>query len=98
MGFDEVLIAARSPWPNPFVERLIGSIRRERLDHIIVFNERHLMRILRQYFRYYHHWRTHQSLQMDCPEPRTIHARDRGRLIETEDLDGLHHHDERVAA
>jgi transposase InsO family protein len=68
MGFEEVLTAARSPWQNPFAERLVGSIRRECLDHVIVFDEMHLRRILKSYFRYYHEWRVHQSLEMDCPE------------------------------
>ncbi len=59
MGFEVVIIAPRSPWQNPFVERLIGSIRCERLDHVIAFNEWHLLRILRSYFEYYHESRTH---------------------------------------
>jgi putative transposase len=67
IGSEEVLIAPRSPWQNPYVERLIGSIRRECLDHVIVLHERHLRRILTSYFSYYHRWRTHQSLAMDCP-------------------------------
>ena len=59
MGIEEVLTAPRSPWQNPFVERLTGSIRRDWLDHVIVLNERHLKRILNRYFCYYHRWRTH---------------------------------------
>ena len=59
MGIDEVLTAARSPWQNPYVERLIGSIRRELLDHVIVIDESHLRRLLRSYFSYYHRWPTH---------------------------------------
>jgi len=98
MGFEEVLIAARSPWQSPYVERLIGSIRRECFDHVIVLNQRHLMRILRGCFRYYHSWRTHQALAMDCPESREIQSVDIGRVVEREDLGGLHHHYERVAA
>jgi len=98
MGVEQVLIAARSPWQNPSVERLIGSIRRECLDHVIVVNERHLKRILKDYFDYYHCWRTHQSLEMDCPESREVHAANRGHVIESEDLGGLHHHYERIAA
>src|ERR671923_2939727 len=58
MGIKEVVIAPRSPWQNPYVERLIGSIRRECLDHVVVFHERHLTRILTSYFAYYHQWRT----------------------------------------
>jgi putative transposase len=78
MGLEQVVIAAHSPWQNPCAERLIGSIRRECLDHTIVLNERHLKRVLTDYFRYYHHWRTHQALAMDSPEGRETHAVDRG--------------------
>ena len=98
MGFEEILITARSPWQNPFVERLIGSVRRECLDHVIVVNERHLKRILEAYFRYYHRWRTHQALEMDCPESRAIHRADRGPILEIPEIGGLHHHYERAAA
>jgi putative transposase len=98
MGFQEVLIAPHSPWQNPFVERLIGSIRRECLDHVIVVNEGHLRRILSSYFHYYHGWRTHLALEMDCPEPREVQSVDRGRVVELPEVGGLHHHYERVAA
>lgn len=98
MGIEEVMIAPRSPWQNPYVERLIGSIRRECLDHVIVLNERHLQRLLAHYFAYYHRWRTHLSLAMDCPEPRPILAADRGKVIAVPEVGGLHHHYERVAA
>lgn len=98
MGFEEVLIAARSPWQNPFVERLIGSIRRECLDHVIVVNEGHLKRILTEYFRYYHRWRTHRALDMDCPASREVQPVDRGGVVEVPEVGGLHHHYERVAA
>jgi hypothetical protein len=98
MGFKEVLIAAQSPWQNPYVERLIGSIRRECLDHVIVLNDRHLKRVLSEYIEHYHRWRTHLSLEMDCPEPREVHATDRGRVVEIADIGGLHHHYERLAA
>jgi putative transposase len=69
---EEVLIAPRSPWQNPYVERLIGSIRRECLDHVVVLHERHLRRLLTDYFRYYHDWRTHRALDLDCPVPRPV--------------------------
>ena len=98
MGIEQVVTAARSRWQNPFVERLIGSIRRECLDHVIVMNERHLRKILASYFRYYHRWRVHQSLEMDCPERREAQTVDRGRVVEISHLGGLHHHYERVAA
>jgi len=88
----------RSPWQDAYVERLIGTIRRECLDHVIVVDERHLKRILATYFRYYHDWLTHQALGMDCPEGRAVHAVDRGRVVQTPEIGGLHHHYERIAA
>jgi putative transposase len=96
MGIEHVVTAPRSPWQNPFVERLIGSIRRECLDHVVVLNERHLRKILRGYFDYHHRYMVHQSLEMDCPEPREVQAN--GRVFEMDHLGGLHHHYERVAA
>jgi len=98
MGIEEVVIAARSPWQSPFVERLIGSIRRECLDHTIVLGERHLKRVLTRYFDYHHRWRCHQSLEMDCPTPREVQPLEEGRVIEIEHLGGLHHHYQRVSA
>jgi putative transposase len=97
-GIEEVLIAPRSPWQNPYVERLIGSIRRECLDHVIVLHERHLQRLLTRYFAYYHRWRTHLSLAMDCPEPRPAHAPGGGRVVAVPEVGGLHHHYERRIA
>ena len=81
---------------NGYVERLIGSIRRECLDHIIVFNEEHLRRVLTDYFRYYHRWRTHRSLEMDAPESRPVQVH--GKVVEMPEVGGLHHHYERRAA
>ena len=69
MGIEAVVTAPRCPWQNPYVERIIGSIRRECLDHIIIFNERQLRRVLSSYFQYHHQTRTHLSLDKDCPEP-----------------------------
>ncbi len=68
MGSAEVLTAPRSPWQNPFAERVIGTIRRELLDQVIVLNEGHLRRRLRAYLRYYHGSRTHLALEKDAPE------------------------------
>src|SRR5260370_8358589 len=76
MRIAEVLTAPRCPWQNPFVERVIGTIRRELLDHVIVLNEGHLRRRLRSYLRYYHGSRTHLSLDKDAPEPRTAELPD----------------------
>jgi putative transposase len=98
MNIEEVLTAAQSPWQNPFVERLIGSIRRECLDHIIVFNETHLRCILKQYFRYYLGSRTHLSLKKDAPEPRAVQPPGSGRVVGIQEVGGLHHHYERRAA
>jgi putative transposase len=98
MGIEEVRIAPQSPWQNPYVERLIGSIRRECLDHILVLHEQHLQRLLTRYVAYYHRWRTHLSLAMDCPEPRPVLSADRGRVIAVPEVGGLHHHYERQAA
>jgi len=94
----EVVIAPRSPWQNPYVEHAIGSIRRECLDHLIVFNERHLRRVLSSYFDYYHRYRTHLSLRKDSPEPRSIEPPDRGRVIAFSQVGGLHHRYQRLAA
>ncbi len=98
LGLEEILTAPRSPWQNPYVERLIGSIRRECLDHVIVLNERHLKRVLRGYFDYYHRWRTHLSLGMEAPVPRAVQAADRGEVRAIPEVGGLHHHYERRAA
>jgi putative transposase len=68
------------------------------LDHVIVVNERHLKRIFADYFTYYHSWRTHLSLEMDCPQPREIQPAGRGRVVESPEIGGLHHHYQRVAA
>ena len=75
---EEVRSAPRAPWQNPYVERLIGSIRRECLDHGIVWNRRSLHRILQSYFAYYHRSRTHLSLGKDSPEPRGIQPPEMG--------------------
>ena len=99
MGIKEVLIAPRSPWQNPFVERLIGSIRRELLDHIIVVDERHLRRVLREYIDgYYHPTRTHLSLGKDAPTPRPVQPPEMGAVVSFPVLGGLHHRYERRAA
>jgi transposase InsO family protein len=78
MGIKEVVIAPRSPWQNPFVERVIGSIRRECLDHVIVLSEAHLLRILAGYIDYYHSARPHQSLNHNAPLPRSIQLPEQG--------------------
>ena len=91
MGIEEVVCAPQSPWQNPYCERLVGSIRRECLDHIIVLNERHLMRILRSYFVYYHDSRTHLSLNRNSPVEREVEPPERGRVVAIPQVGGLHH-------
>jgi putative transposase len=98
MGIQEVLIVPRSPWQNPYVERVIGSIRRELLDHVIVLNERHFTRLLQSYLEYYHGYRTHRALDMDTPVPRPVQPPELGRVWEVPEVGGLHHHYERIAA
>jgi len=98
MGIEEVLTAPRSPWQNPFLERLLGTIRRDCLNHMIVLGEGHLRRILTHYFRYYHKFRTHLSLEKDAPETRVIQDATLGPVIEVSEVGGLHHHYERRAA
>ncbi len=98
MGIEEVKIAPRSPWQNPYCERLIGSIRRECLDDVIVLNERHLRRVLQSYVEYYQTWRLHRSLDMDAPEPRVAQPPELGAVQKLPEVGGLHHHFERRAA
>jgi transposase InsO family protein len=86
--------APASPWQNGFAERLIGSIRRECLDHVIVLGEAHLRRILRSYARYYNDIRTHRSLDEDAPFSRPVQRI--GSLKSHVILGGLHHHYVRV--
>jgi transposase InsO family protein len=91
MGLAEVLTAPRSPRQNPFAERVIGTIRRELLDHVIVLNEGHLRRRLRAYLRDYHGSRTHLALQKDAPEPRAVEPPAHGRIVALPVVGGLHH-------
>jgi putative transposase len=98
MGIEQVLSAPRSPRQNPFVERLIGTLRRDCLNHVIVLDERHLRRIVARYLDYYHDWRTHLSLSKDAPNPRIVHSPERGSVVEFPEVGGLHHHYERLAA
>jgi len=81
MGIEEVVIAYRSPWQSPYVERLIGLIRRECLDHVIVFNEAHLPQILTSYFAYCHESRAHLSLGRNAPTPRRVEHPSEGSLL-----------------
>jgi len=98
LGIKEVLTAYRSPWQNPYVERIIGSIRRECLDHVIVLGPRHLKQIQTGYVDYYNGVRTHLSLRKDSPDRRTIQSASCGRIVERKMVGGLHHQYMRVAA
>ena len=98
MGIEQLQTAARSPWQNCYVERVIGSIRRECLDHVIVINDNHLRRILKTYLGYYHDSRTHLSLEKDAPKSRTVQTHDIGRIVSIPQVGGLHHRYERRAA
>jgi len=98
MGIKEVKIAPRSPWQNPFAERFVGTLRRDCLDHVIILNENHLRRIVRNYLGYYHDSRTHLSLEKDSPEPRTIEPLESGEIIALLQVGGLHHRYTRRAA
>jgi putative transposase len=97
MGIEEVVIAYRSPWQSPYVERLIGSVRRECLNHLIVFNEEQLRRILTSYFVYYHEARPHLSLDRNAPTAREVEPPDRGAVVAIPQLGGLHHRYTRAA-
>jgi putative transposase len=97
LGMNEVLIAPRAPWQNPFAERVIGSIRRECLDHVIVINERHLRRLLRSYLAYYNATRPHQSLHNQSPHPRTVQPRADEHIVAIPQVGGLHHRYQRAA-
>jgi hypothetical protein len=98
MGVAEVLTTPQSPWQNPFADRLIGSIRRECLDHVVVLGERHLRRILTRYFAYYHRTRTHLSLEKDAPDGRPIEPPSLGAVLAIPEVGGLHHRYIRRAA
>jgi putative transposase len=98
MGNKEVLSAPRSPWQRAYVERVIGTIRRECLDHVIVLNEASLFRHLKSFLAYYHESRTHLSLAKDAPEPRPVHPLGIGAVVAIPQVGGLHHRYERRAA
>ncbi len=98
LSIKEVLTTPRSPWQNPYVERVIGSIRRECLDHTIILGERHLRRVVGNYVSYYNTVRTHLSLSKDAPAGRPIQSPDQGRVVERPHVGGLHHEYFRKAA
>jgi putative transposase len=89
--------APRAPYQNPFVERLIGSIRRECLDHFLILNEAHLRRVLRGYIGYYNTARPHQSLDHNSPRPRDVQRPALGCVVAIPQVGGLHHIYQRAA-
>ena len=96
LSMKEVISGFQSPWQNAYVERLIGSIRRECLDHVVVLSQGHLRRLLKSYMGYYHRSRTHLGLGKDAPEPREIMRQ--GEIIAIPQVGGLHHRYERRVA
>lgn len=98
MGIKDVLTAPGSPWQNAYCERLIGSIRRECLDHVVVLNERHLLRALRSYASYYHASRTHRALDGDSPDGRAVEPPELGEVVAHAQVGGIHHRYARRAA
>ena len=94
----EAVIAPRSPWQNAYAERVIGSLRRECLDHVVVVGERHLLGILSKYVDYYNRTRTHLSLAKDAPESRSVQPPSQGRVVEVPRVGGLHQEYLRKAA
>jgi putative transposase len=98
MGIQELRTAPRSPWQNGYAERVIGSIRRECLDHVIVVNETGLSRVLSRCLAYYHQSRTHLSLAKDTPQPRPVAPPTLGQVVAIPQVGGLHHRYDRRAA
>ena len=98
MNTEAVRTAPRSPWQNAYVERIIGSIRRECLDHVIVLNEAGLRQILTAYVAYYLRSRTHLALAKDTPSPRPVTLPSAGRIVSIPEVGGLHHRYDRIAA
>ena len=91
LNVEEVITAPWSPWQYPYCERLIGSIRRELLDHVIVGGERHLHHLLASYFAYYHLARPHVGVRGDAPEPRAVEPPESGRVVAEPMVGGLPH-------
>jgi putative transposase len=98
LGLEQVVIAARSPWQNAYVERFIGSLRRECLDYVIALDECQLLRVVHSYAEYHNRSRTHLSLGKDPPESRSAQGPDVGSIVAVPEVGGLHHRYERRAA
>ena len=98
IGIKEVLTAPASPWQNAYAERVIGTMRRECLNHTIILGEQHLRRTVKSYLKYYNRVRTHLSLGKDSPKGRLVQFRDRGAVKSRRHCGGLHHEYYRQAA
>jgi len=97
LNIEDVKTTTRSPWQNPFVERVIGSIRRECLDHMIILGESHLRRVMNEYVSYYNESRAHQSLEGNSPVTREVESPSQGDVVTIPFLGGLHHRYARAA-
>ena len=97
MGLEQFRIAPRAPWQNGFAERFVGTMRRELLDHVIVLSERHLLRLVREYVRFYNDDRPHMALDGDAPTGRAIEGAEGGDVIALPRVGGLHHRYSRAA-
>jgi len=97
MGIEEIITSRKSPWQNPYAERVIGSIRRECFDHLIALSENHFRRCMKQYVRYYNGSRTHCSLHRNAPIARAVAPVSAGQVIAIPHLSGLHHEYRRAA-
>jgi putative transposase len=98
LGMSEVLSTPGAPWQRAYIERVIGTIRRECLDHVLVVTERGLRGHLKSFVAYYHQSRTHLGLEKDTPEPRPVQGPETGRIVACPEVGGLHHRYERRAA
>jgi putative transposase len=98
MGIDRVLTAPHAPWQNAFVERFIGSARRECFDHVIVLNEAGVRKLMGLYCSYYERSRTHLALDKDTPIPRSVTPPGDGDIVGIPEVGGLHHRYERRVA
>ena len=98
IGSTQRVISRRSTWQNGYCERMVGTIKRDCLDHMIILNELHLRRVLRDYFKYYHEVRTHLALSKDAPIPREVEPPERGPVRSVPMVRGLHHRYFRKAA
>jgi hypothetical protein len=98
MGIEEVVTAPHAPWQNPFVERFVGSARRECIDHVIALNETGVRRLMTRYGSYYEKARTHLALEKDAPIPRRVMPPGGGAIVAISEVGGLHHRYERRGA